>query len=473
MADRFLIVSDLHLCNVEDHADGWKSYKARRYLFDDDLADLVGRFTDSHRDSDRLTLVLNGDVFDFDLVSHVPDNAPWPVSRTERARGLKPTPEKSVWKLGQMLADHPRFVETMARFLAKGHRLVYIMGNHDREFYFDEVKDAFREVLRRRALTLDLPADGWDFRFEDWFYVEPGKLYAEHGQQYDYYSSFRHILAPEVRFGKDRHIALPMGNISNRYLMHRMGFFNPYATDYVLNLYSYVVHWLKYYAFTRRNLALVWLIGSLAVLRALLRVKRRGIRPPDDYEERMQALGDRFGLSNEQMSSLRALQRPPITNRIFRMTREFWIDRVLIFGLMFAGTLMLALFPVPLWVKLMVPLSAFPLLFFIYESAAAGETVFTIERKLPCYAETIAAVTNVPVVTFGHTHVPRLLPLTQNTCFVDSGTWAPIMDKEGRRGLKPGFRNYLWIVFENGEHSLRFDCWRDADKRRPGDCGEG
>ena len=472
MADRYLVVSDLHLCNVEDHADGWKRYKARRYLFDDDFAELVSRFVGSRKGEEQLALILNGDVFDFDLISHAPENPPWPVSLTEKRRGLKPTPEKSVWKLGQMLADHPVFVETLARFLAGGHKVVYVIGNHDREFYFEEVKDTLREVLRRRALTLDLPATDWDLRFEEWFYVEPGRIYVEHGHQYDFYSSFRHILAPEVRFGAGRHIALPMGNISNRYLMHRMGFFNPFATDYVLNLYSYVVHWLKYYAFTSRSLAIVYIVGSFAVLRALLRVKRRGLRPPPDYEGRMAALGEKFGLSDDQMKRLRKLQTPPITNKIFRLIREFWIDRMLIFGLMFLGTVALALLSVPLWVKLMFPLCAFPLIFFIYESAAAGDNIFTIERKLPCYADAISTIVNVPIVTFGHTHVPRMLPLTENTCFVDSGTWAPIMDREGKQGLIPGFRNYLWITFEDGEYSLRFDCWRDAEERRSGACSK-
>ena len=34
MGNRYLIVSDLHLCDVEDHSDGWKAYKNSRYRFD-------------------------------------------------------------------------------------------------------------------------------------------------------------------------------------------------------------------------------------------------------------------------------------------------------------------------------------------------------------------------------------------------------------------------------------------------------
>ena len=34
MANRYLVVSDLHLCDVEDNPDGWMAYKSARYLFD-------------------------------------------------------------------------------------------------------------------------------------------------------------------------------------------------------------------------------------------------------------------------------------------------------------------------------------------------------------------------------------------------------------------------------------------------------
>ncbi len=59
-----------------------------------------------------------------------------------------------------------------------------------------------------------------------------------------------------------------------------MGFFNPHATDFILNLFWYVLHWLKFYAFTRRSLAFNWLSGSLATMVRLLRTKRALRREP-------------------------------------------------------------------------------------------------------------------------------------------------------------------------------------------------
>jgi len=70
--NRYLILSDLHLCDVEDHPDGWKDYKSSRYRFDGELADLVRDAVRGRPEGVPFTLVLNGDVFDFDLVTAVP-----------------------------------------------------------------------------------------------------------------------------------------------------------------------------------------------------------------------------------------------------------------------------------------------------------------------------------------------------------------------------------------------------------------
>ena len=46
MGNRYLVVSDLHLVDVEQHEDGWKSYKEARYHFDEELDQLVDSFVD-------------------------------------------------------------------------------------------------------------------------------------------------------------------------------------------------------------------------------------------------------------------------------------------------------------------------------------------------------------------------------------------------------------------------------------------
>jgi len=388
MARRYLVVSDLHLCDVEDHPDGWKRYKRAGYVFDDELVALLDDFVATG--GDELTLVLNGDIFDFDLIAAVPDDPPFPVSLSERRRGLDATAAKSRWKLERILAHHPRFVAALAGFLSRGHEVVYVLGNHDREVHFPEVRAALEEALQRAGAA---PAAAPPrFRVEEWFYYVPGELYAEHGHQYDYYSSFRHLLAPTVEMGGERVLAVPMGNLSNRYLLSRMGFFNPHASDYILNVFRYAAHWLRHYAWSRRSLVVPWFIGSLMVMATLLNLKRKLLPTPATQTAGLAETARRYALPAATVTALWGLHRPPITERFFRIIREFWIDRLAIAVLMTGGTIALALVPIPLWIKLMVPLSSFPLLYFIYEWLARGETIFSIEKRLPGYARQIAAL---------------------------------------------------------------------------------
>jgi UDP-2,3-diacylglucosamine pyrophosphatase LpxH len=407
-------------------------------------------------------LLLNGDVFDFDVVSAVPDHPPWPVSRSERKRGLEATAAKSVWKLQRVLADHPGFLDTLARFVGQGHRVVYILGNHDRELHFPEVQETLCDALARAAAAQGTVFSRERLRFEPWFYYVPAEIYAEHGHQYDYYTSFRYPLWPVVKSRGQTVLALPMGNLSNRYLVTRMGYFNPYASDFILNLFSYVMHWLRYYAFSRRSLFFPWFFGSLAVILRLLRMKRRLRQTPPQHLERLARLAEEYGLELAEVKALGRLQEPPITQKWFRIFRELWIDRIVMALVMTGGTIALALVPIPLWIKLMVPLSSFPLIYFIYEWAVRDESIFRIEKELPDRARAVSRVLPAAVVTFGHTHVPRMVPLSRETTFVDTGTWAPIPCQSGSPELRPGLRNYLVVAIDDGAARLDFGSWMGA-----------
>jgi UDP-2,3-diacylglucosamine pyrophosphatase LpxH len=457
MGNRYLVVSDLHLTDVEDHPDGWKAYKSSAFLFDQTFAEVVAAFVAESAEGERLTLILNGDVIDFDLITAIPEDPPYPVSRLERRGGLNPTATKAVFKLERALSHHPGFVAALADLLARGGRVVYVLGNHDRELHFPEVQRAFLDAVERRAREAGASLLGGSLSFEPWFFYVPGEIYAEHGHQYDYYSSFRYPLWPVVPSHEGETIALPMGNLSNRYLMNAMGTFNPFASDYILNLFRYLAHWFRHYAFSRRSLALSWIIGSLIVLRKLLGLKRKLRSEPPEDRKRLEATARRFDLAPETLVELGQLHPLPIMHRYYRVMRELWIDRVLIALLLTGGTIALALVPIPLWIKLMVPLSGFPLLYFIYEWLAQGDTIFSLAKVIPERARTVARLLPTPVVAFGHTHVPRQIPLGRGVTYVDTGTWAPITEPRDRTRLRAGYRNVLTVTADRGVVATRFE----------------
>jgi len=312
--------------------------------------------------------------------------------------------------------------------------------------------------VARAGAEAGLAIDPDRIRFEKWFYYVPGEIYAEHGQQYDYYNSFRYVLSPVITRKRLPTIALPMGNLSNRRLMSQMGFFNPHASDYILNVFSYVTHWLRHYAFSRRGILANWFFGSLAVLGRLLETKRKVLAHPPDQEALLAEQSERSGVSLDDLHKLDALKRMPIATKWYRVVREFWIDRLVIALTMSLGTVALAVSGAPLWVKLMIPLSSFPLLYLIYEWFAHGETIFSHEEDAVKYARKISKLLPTRVVTFGHSHAPTLLPVSRGVSYANTGTWAPVWLSQDPVVLRPGLRNTLTVIIKtDGPAEVRLE----------------
>ena len=459
---RYLVVSDLHLCDIEDLEEGWKDYKKSRGLFDAELDAMLAHFEADGAPGDALTLVLNGDIFDFDLVTAIPDEPSWSVGPIERTSGLVPNAPKSVWKLERILADHPGFLATVARFAAAGHKVVFVIGNHDTELWFPAVQDALRAAVAAAAPDgARLPPDA--VTIETWFYYVPGQIYVEHGHQYDYYSSYRYVLDPTYEQGGERLLALPTGNLSNRYILSNIGTFNPHATDYILSLFGYLRHWWNHYVRRGRSLGLTWLVGSLRTLFALLNIRAREPRQaPEGYDGRLEDCAAHHGLTPHVVKALHGLHHEPITSRIFKIIREFWLDRVALATLMTLATVVLAFAPVHLAVKIVVPFLSFPLIWFVYQWLAGNDNALNLEYKSHAYAYAIAShLRDVRLVVFGHTHVPNLIPVSRGVTFANTGTWAPIWEK-GSHAPAAGLRNYVHAVFRGGgEPSIELGSWVD------------
>lgn len=446
----YLIVSDLHLCNVENNIDGWKNYKNEKFKIDSDFKNLLDKYKNQ-----EITLILNGDIIDFDLIDDYPKDKIFKISRSEKKRGLDPTEEKSLWKLKKVMDNQKEFFKIIAEFLSKNNnKIVYILGNHDRELYFKSLQNYFVNFILNTAKENNLSIDEKSIVFEEWFYFENNKIYVEHGNQYDYYTSFKYILEPTIKTRKGEMIALPMGDLSNRYLLSNMGFFNPHASDYILSGGAYFMHWFTKYAFTKRGLVLNWILGSIKVFFKLLYVKQKLLKPKKTYKNYYQIVADKYNLSLFQVETLLKMHRNPIIFNVYRIVKEFWLDRLFLMMIYIGATISLALVPIPLWIKLMVPLSALPLLFFIYEKVTIGETIFSAEEKIPHYAKRIAQILNVKYVIFGHTHKPRLIPILKETTFLDTGTWAPIFNPDENDKITEGYRNYIFIDFSENKETV-------------------
>ena len=111
----------------------------------------------------------------------------------------------------------------------------------------------------------------------------------------------------------------------------------------------------------------------------------------------------------------------------------------------------------------MVPLSSFPLSYFIYEWIVRGETIFTAQREVLRCAVEVSRTLPVRLICFGHTHLPRLIPLAKEVTFVDTGTWAPISPTHMKGEVRPGYWNYVIASFEDGTWQVSYQSWMEKN----------
>lgn len=131
--------------------------------FSDDEA--VKEFLESIQASEpdqKITLVLNGDIFDF---LKMPYQNEYPRYITERV---------SLWKLSEAMKAHPKVFEGMKEFLKNDHHHIhFVIGNHDPDMVWPAVQEKIQDTLgSKKRITFDY-----------WF--QKSDLHAEHGNLED------------------------------------------------------------------------------------------------------------------------------------------------------------------------------------------------------------------------------------------------------------------------------------------------
>ena len=161
-----LVVSDVHLCRLRP-----RMFEGGQRHF----AAFVRRMTrEPARDGLPWRLIINGDLLDFDH-----------QARSIAQRG----PEAASLALfDEMASEHGEAFDALAAFIDAGHEVVFIPGNHDLDLLWPSVRARFDARLSATASPR--------LHHHTWFYYEPGRVYIEHGQQYDPDTAVLGLLSP-------------------------------------------------------------------------------------------------------------------------------------------------------------------------------------------------------------------------------------------------------------------------------------
>jgi UDP-2,3-diacylglucosamine pyrophosphatase LpxH len=227
VSHHLLVISDLHL------GHDLKADKAPKlaHPVDAPLAEWLDHMSEHTEGGKPWRLLINGDAFDFVSMTCTPapdDMVPFTVTSEERQFGLAPEEAKCVWKVRRIAERHRLVFDALARFVARGHQLAWIRGNHDVELAWPAVRQTLVQVLAERADLANESESENEYEarerfcsrinFFEWFYWEPGRVYVEHGNLYDPFCR-SDWLAPTER--GEGELGLPVSSQVIRYFANR------------------------------------------------------------------------------------------------------------------------------------------------------------------------------------------------------------------------------------------------------------
>jgi UDP-2,3-diacylglucosamine pyrophosphatase LpxH len=361
------VVSDVHL-NDHPYDRHVESENPRRKHFREFLT-RINHETYSH-EAQRTLLVMNGDVLDM-TGSWFEPVQPWDsnVSAVEAC---------TLEVLGRILDNNDSVCNELTRHLAHEHgELVFVMGNHDgllRRFA------KARELLTNR-LAPD-PEMAQRIRFVDSLdYPELG-LYAEHGHQFDRFNRSdeknQHPLGDYVNILiVNRFVELVMSKLGeNGFSVHLINELRQRLHDIeYLRPFSLIPLWVENIAKEYRN------------------------HPENEGKaERIEDIILWVMAEILDMDATRHLVEQLKLPRKFLTTMVNWYIHL-------PGTL--------------------PIVSFLVAQAMRRTHSNRYQYRM---AQRLHEEKGYQLITFGHTHIPQVLPLSENGYFFNTGSWKPVVN---------------------------------------------
>ena len=447
MEDIF-IVSDLHMGRGKN-PETRRFYSLETFFYDEDFArfcDYLCR--DAAARNAPFKLILNGDTFDLLRIEPDPDEPG--LTPRERRFGKPHTPLAAAKTVAQILEGHPGFLRGIAQVLNAGYLVILLPGNHDIEVQWEPVQHEVRRALMytirssygESAETAAQPL----LSFEPWFYYEPGRVWIEHGCQYDPENSFRYLLRGDMAHLPDNvhetEQDLPLGNFFQRYLYNGFGHITFIVPSTRANL-RYVKWLLLHEPRLLLRVAISHLPFAFQVLRRLSqadKMTRREFQQAHDGTLAEQADKSGLGLrllAIDQLKEIRADAVQAMRSLSWQLIKLF--GGTLLFSLLVAGLWFLGFHSIN---ELRWGFGFKAMLFLFLDFIIAATTVGGIgyamvgnsdavsPRPLRRAAQRIAAILDVPLVSFGHTHGEELWRLERpsggKAWYCNTGTWIAV-----------------------------------------------
>ena len=428
-----LAISDLHLgCDLRP---GNRLDRPRPT--DGPLASFLLHHASQREGGKPWHLILNGDIVDFVAITLVPKEAvSFEISSEERALGLAPTEAKCVWKLRRTAERHPAVFDALAHFVHRGNSVRIIRGNHDSEWRWPAVQEELRKILAERSGCPRRKIDRL-VEFHDWFYLEPGFFYAEHGHAHDQYSVQTDFFSAH---NDDTEIELPISSKVLRYFVNRYTEQVEVADDVDAWGVKEYLDWVlragnplrvaaDYFVMVFRVIYPI-VRQSLKISRAFARAADKALAPAVDRDAHVRQLLARFQGTENQARQLAEIASRPAEQSLFDSMQLFYLDRMLLAVICLITAWTLAHAVDGFWAKSGV-LTCIGILFAAMNAALGKRRRTDAHPMLQAAARRVAQVFDVKYIVMGHSHRAVEEALGNGARYFNLGSWTPGRTNEG------------------------------------------
>lgn len=479
-SETLLVFSDVHLGNDIDERQGNAPRRSR--AVDRDLQALLAHYRGVSPEADRWRIVIAGDFIDFIGMTVAPDpdaEAPLatPLTDEEERHGVGGASDHARLKLRRVARRHEDLLRELAEFVADGHALSIVHGNHDIEFHWDDVKSDFRDILLGHASRArpDLDAAAFEARveFDPWFFWRDGVAYIEHGHQYDPFCATSHVMMPLSAIDP-RRIARGFCDVLIRYVVRPTRGMKEHGHEHVG-----MAHYVAFGARLGVSGMIALGVRFVRAVLELFRLRRAYVSEAAsvlraEHERRVAQLAIAKRIGEGRLRALLGLQVPPITSSIRGILASVLLDRL---ALALLASLALVAVAIAgayrghfLWAALAV-LAAWT---FLHRHLSKQRSVDPAAQMVDRAAH-LARLFPAAFVVMGHTHVPTSVRAGDAT-YINVGSWAE-EEPEGAEGAEgaeraPGepapyraARTHL-VIRSGGERpEAHFCTWADEGPR--------
>ncbi len=325
--ESLLVLSDIHLgSDLNDHPQP-PGFGRRSARIDADLAKMLDHYRRTPPRGSRWRIVFAGDFIDFIGIAILPstEHLATEPNAEERAHGLGNASDHAREKFRRVGERHVDVFRALAAFVADGHAVTIVHGNHDVEFHWDAVRDDFRALLAS-ARGIDPALVAEQVEFQPWFYWADGVAYIEHGHQYDAFCSQTHPMLPLSPLDP-RRIARGFCEVLLRFVVRPTRGLREHGHEN-LGMLGYIAFGASLGARGLVGLAVAFvraIVEMFRVRREWLGEQARALR--EEHERRVAAFSEARRVDLGRLRALLALAARPITSSALGILGSLLIDR--------------------------------------------------------------------------------------------------------------------------------------------------